>query len=318
MAVWIMRRLFFSLVCLLIASVAWALVTKPWQPAKLWGVYQINWGPERFETGLKAQIAQLDAVPDYVLFFRDLHPQRGFPTATAAICKQVGATPVISQEIWEWNQRESGDRSWLTRINAGAYDAYWKRWGEAAKAFDAEVVLRFGFEMNGDWFAWGQQPEAFIAAWRRVHRIVREEVGAMNVQFMFSPNVEWETEDTQIAIELYYPGDDVVDLLGLDGYNFGDHHTQWHRWQTYETVYEKSIEKMSQWDKPLILAEIGCADGPLKADWMRNFLNEVEADSRVSGFIYYNHFDPHKSEPNWLLDSDPETLKVFQKYVSSN
>lgn len=280
-----------------------------------WGLYQIYWGNERFEAGLKKQIAQLGARPEHVLFFRDMHPKRGFPTAAAEICKRYGATAVISKELWLWGERNGERKDWLGHINSGKTDAYWREWAKDAKAFDSEVILRFGFEMNGDWFGWGQQPEAFQAAWKRVHTIVRNEVGARNVQFMFSPNIEWDQSKKLSAIERYYPGDEFVELLGLDGYNFGDSHSKYHRWQSYDEVFEKSIAKMSQSKKPLILAEIGCADGPRKAAWMKEFLQKVKSDPRVDGFIYFNHFDPNKGEPNWLLDSDAATLKVFQEAI---
>ena len=135
---------------------------------------------------------------------------------------------------------------------------------------------------------------------------------------MFSPNVEWDETRKLTAIEHYYPGDEFVELLGLDGYNFGDSHSKSHRWQTYHEIFEKSIKNMGQWKKPLILAEIGCTDDPRKAQWMKEFLDAVKADSRVEGFIYFNHFDPNKGEPNWLLNSDPETLQVFKKAMQNH
>ncbi|MGJ8656058.1 MAG: glycoside hydrolase family 26 protein [Akkermansiaceae bacterium] len=304
----------FHLLFLLITFLPCSLVAEPVEGEKTWGVYQIHRGVERFEAGLVSQVKLLGAVPDYVLFFRDMNPGRGFPAQTAEVCKKYGATAVISQELWRWSERSEMNRTWLARINAGETDEFWREWGRGAKAFDSEVVLRFGFEMNGDWFGWGQQPEAFIKAWRRVHGIIRGE-GATKVQFMFSPNVEWDESKEKAAIELYYPGDEFVDFLGLDGYNFGDDHSEWHSWQSYEAVFEKSIRKMSQADKPLILSEIGCADGPLKGEWMKGFLDSVEKDGRVSGFIYYNHFDPRKREPNWLLNSDPGALKMFREFI---
>lgn len=310
----LIKILLFSSIVLLLCN----LMAKPTKLKKSWGVYQIHWGVERFEAGLTSQIEELGAVPDYVLFFRDLHPSRGFPTKTVEICKKHGAIPVISQELWKWSERRAKNSNWLKRINEGETDDFWKKWGEEAKAFDSAVVLRFGFEMNGDWFSWGQQPEEFIKAWQRVYRIIREEVGATKVQFMFSPNVEWDTNNKKSAIELYYPGDEFVDLLALDGYNFGDEHSESHSWKSYEAVFEKSIQKMSKSKKPLFLGEIGCADGPLKAKWMKKFLHSIQRDKRVSGFIYFNHFDPNKNEPNWLLNSDPETLKTFQEFLQSN
>ena len=202
--------LLFSLIVWL-PSTLYAEVTKR-DSQKLWGVYQIHWGVERFESGLLSQIKKLGAEPNYVLFFRDMHPGRGFPTKTVEVCKKHGATPVISQEIWRWSERRAKNSNWLGKINAGETDDFWRKWANDAKAFDSEVILRFGFEMNGDWFAWGQKPKEFIQAWKRVHRLIREE-GATKVKFMFSPNVEWDVNNHKSAIELYYPGNEFVDCL---------------------------------------------------------------------------------------------------------
>jgi len=249
------------------------------------------------------------------MFFQDLSTRRGFPRSTAEIIHNYGATMVISQELWTWRQRDPEDRSWLERITRGDYDTYWRDWAVGAKDFQERIVLRFGFEMNGDWFAWGQQPEAFIKAWRRIHQLVRVEVGAMNVEFMFSPNIEWDPNKPLTAIELYYPGDAYVQLLGLDGYNFGEDHSQWHRWLSFAEIFELSITKMSQWPQPLYLAEIGSAHGTDKDKWMENFLQTFQNDDRLHGFIYYNHADSRKKEPDWRIQSDPETLEVFRKYL---
>ena len=284
------------------------------EKATAWGVYQIHWGAERFEAGLKKQIEVLGAVPDYVLFFRDMHSNRGFPTGAAEVCKRYG-TAIISKELWLWGERNGERTDWLKRINSGQTDEYWRQWARNAKAFEADVILRFGFEMNGNWFGWGQQPESFISAWRRVYSIIRNDAGAQNVKFMFSPNVEWDKTRKLAAIELYYPGDEFVDLLGLDGYNFGDSHSKEHSWQSYGEIFGKSIEKMGKWKKPLIISEIGCAEGPRKAQWMTDFLKSVSSDSRVEGFVYFNHFDPNKGEPNWLLNSDPKTLRIFKEAI---
>ena len=226
-----------------------------------WGVYQIHWGASGFETGLKKQIEELGAVPDYVLFFRDMHADRGFPKAAAEICKGYRATPIVSKELWLWGERNAERKNWLERINSGKTDEYWRKWAEDAKTFKDDVILRFGFEMNGNWFGWGQQPKPFISAWKRVYSIIRDQAGASNVKFMFSPNVEWDKKHKLAEIKLYYPGDKFVDLLGLDGYNFGDSHSKEHSWQSYGEIFNESIEKMGKWKKPLIISEVGCAEG---------------------------------------------------------
>ena len=281
--------------------------------AKQWGVYQIYWKPKQFEKGLQQQIAVLGSSPTHVLFFRDLHVSRGFPKEVAEICRKHGATPVISQELSIWGDKTDVSDKYLRQIVDGEMDEFWTQWAKESREFGDPIVFRFGFEMNGDWFSWGQQPELFKKAWHRVYQIVKVKNRARNVQFMFSPNIEWSEKKPKTKIALYYPGDEVVDLLGLDGYNFGDHSKKWHRWQEYEEVFEHSLKVMAGSKKPLWIAELGCADDPKKAEWMEKFFQSFLGDDRVEGFIYYNYADGKNDEPNWRLDSDAKTLEVVRK-----
>jgi mannan endo-1,4-beta-mannosidase len=253
--------------------------------------------------------------PRSALFFRDLSPRRGFPRAAAGICRARRLTPVISLELWEWSRhRQPGG---LEEIAEGKHDAFFTAWAQEAADYGDPVILRFGFEMNGDWFAWGRQPELFKQVWRRVHAIF-ERQNAVNVLWMFAPNVLSAGQKLEVGLVPYYPGDDVVDLVGLDGYNFGDHHDQWHAWSSYEEVFERSIVAARAWNKPLIISEVGCAADPRKAAWLESFLQQVGADPRVEGFIYFNYDKTREKEHNWRLDSDADSLRVFRAWAGDH
>ena len=113
----------------------------------------------------------------------------------------------------------------------------------------------------------------------------------------------------------YYPGHGYVDLIGLDGYNFGDDHDRWHKWTSGKNVFDKSVKAACGWGKPIFLSEVGCADGSRKPMWMKSFLSWVEAES-VEAFIYFNYDKRREGEPNWRLDSDAESLQVFREVVN--
>ncbi|WP_369821425.1 glycosyl hydrolase [Kocuria sp. CNJ-770] len=111
------------------------------------------------------------------------------------------------------------------------------------------VIVRFAHEMNGSWYAWGQQPAAYVEAYRRVAEAVHEH--APGSAMMWAPNYgggypfaggQYEAEpgtadfaalDTDGNGELtmaddpyapYYPGDDAVDWVGMSLYHWGDAH----------------------------------------------------------------------------------------------
>ena len=115
------------------------------------------------------------------------------------------------------------------------------------------VLLRFAHEMNGSWYPWGQQPQSYVSAFRKVAQAVKE--GTTATEMMWAPNYgggypfaggefasegnpsapgagaadfEWTDTNADGALteaddpyEPYYPGDDVVDWVGLTIYHYG-------------------------------------------------------------------------------------------------
>jgi hypothetical protein len=108
------------------------------------------------------------------------------------------------------------------------------------------VVVRFAHEMNGSWYAWGQQPEAYVAAFRRVAAALH--AGAPDSATMWAPNygggypytggrfaaaagthdAEVLDTDSDGAVTAaddpyapYWPGDDAVDWVGMSLYHWG-------------------------------------------------------------------------------------------------
>ncbi|MDX1531405.1 MAG: glycosyl hydrolase, partial [Rhodothermales bacterium] len=67
---------------------------------------------------------------------------------------------------------------------------------------------------------------------------------AANVAWVWSPNVVSVPDTPDNDMHRYYPGDAYVDWVGLDGYNFGDHHDEWHRWQSFAEVFEAPLAEL--------------------------------------------------------------------------
>lgn len=81
------------------------------------------------------------------------------------------------------------------------------------------VIFRPWHENSGSWFWWGAgnaEPEQYKALWRRT-RAVFDSIGVNNVVWAYAP-------DKDLTREQYfstYPGDEYVDILGTDIYQFG-------------------------------------------------------------------------------------------------
>lgn len=81
------------------------------------------------------------------------------------------------------------------------------------------VIFRPYHEHTGSWFWWGEEQttvEEYVALWRFTVEYIRDEKGVHNILWAYSP-------DNQMGRELpnyykKYPGDDYVDILGMDDY----------------------------------------------------------------------------------------------------
>jgi len=82
------------------------------------------------------------------------------------------------------------------------------------------VLFRPWHEHTGSWFWWGQQhctPEQYKALWRLTAERLKEK-GVVNALYAYSPGTEPDGDETQYLER--YPGDDIIDLMGLDCYCF--------------------------------------------------------------------------------------------------
>lgn len=99
---------------------------------------------------------------------------------------------------------------------AGAYDAIFISTARALVQNGlADAVIRIGWEFNGDWMPWAaaHDPEGYKAYFRRIVGIMRETPG-QKFRFEWCPNHGRKAMDPTDA----YPGDDVVDIIGMDVY----------------------------------------------------------------------------------------------------
>ncbi|MEZ4647206.1 MAG: glycosyl hydrolase [Candidatus Eisenbacteria bacterium] len=274
-----------------------------------WGIYQIYWG-RHYEEMLSRSVEPLASGPNFVMFYRDLG--RGFPHRGCETIRSRGAVPIVSLELWHWGAPEN----YLPRINDGEFDTAFRDWAREARDFGSPVYLRFGFEMNGDWFGWGGHPDLFVRAWRRARHIFQEE-GASNVVWVWSPNAISIPREPWNQIDAYYPGDDVVDWVGLDGYNFGDHHSEWHRWESFEEVFGPALDLVarSHASKPVMIAEFGCAPGRpgQRASWIRDAHAYVLGRPEIRAAVWFSLDKSREGEPDWSFQGDPEAITAFNE-----
>ena len=128
----------------------------------------------------------------------------------------TGAWPVYSSD-----GRDNHDAiaaSLLNVVAAGYYDSVHQYQADAiANAYpdSSKVIVRIGHEFTNNWGTWSVRPEsaaAYVAAFRHVHDLFQATL----------PNARFDWCDLRSFWESYgesaYPGDDYVDICGIDIY----------------------------------------------------------------------------------------------------
>ncbi len=215
-----------------------------------------------------------------------------------------GRTPLVT---WQSHTQTPAD------IAAGRYDAYIRAWARGVGAAPGTVYVRLFPEMNGEWTPWNGDPEALKSAWRHVVSVFRAE-GTANVRWVFTPNVTDEPRTKENAMELYYPGAEFADVIGLDGYNWGTARPAI-GWRTFDEVFESGYERITKLgDQPVWLAEVASSEqGGDKAEWVEDMLLST-AFPRVAAMVWFNE----NKETDWRIESSVGSLEAFRNYFASH
>jgi len=135
--------------------------------------------------------------------------------AWTCACWGPAAGPVVPEMIFSLPLTVSGTP--LADVAAGFHDNSFSSVAKSLLQYGwAKATIRIGWEFNGSWMPWAAvaNPVGYVAAYRRVVGILREAAGS---NFTFDWCTSWGQNAT--APDSVYPGDDVVDVIGMDVYN---------------------------------------------------------------------------------------------------
>ncbi len=204
-----------------------------------------------------------------------------------------GALPVITLEPW------FGDDP-IAAINRGELDDDLRRWGAELARIDDPVPVRFGHEMNGFWYPWGSSttdPASFSDAFRRVRTLLTR--SGAEIEMMWSPNV---VIPGQGRLADWYPGDDVVDQIGLSGY------AELSGLTDATAVFGPSLDELAGLapGTPVFLAETASATPDRRGEWIDSLLRVADRPG-VAGVAW---FDVDKDR-TWSLSGDAAAATRF-------
>lgn len=247
-----------------------------------------------------------------------------FPDATERAEAAAGHTLLIA-----WDLGETADSRFATFADGG-HDAYLAKVAAKVADFGKPVYIRPWAEMNADWTAFqptadgnrpaGGTPAEFIAAWRYVVGFFRDH-GATNARWVFNPTTDTYAETTDVRT--IFPGSAYVDVLGLDGYNWGNGGVL--QWRSFESIYQQQYQRLVALDAfaPVWVCEFASkepteSDGaPVdtshsKATWYRQLLASTSFPA-IRALVMFNV----SKERDWRVASDLDSLAVVSAAVKA-
>ena len=206
------------------------------QPNEVWFGPDLDWtadSPDGYVDRLGATPSLYELTLTYPL---DANAESQWRTSARAVAAQGGVL------VLSLLPSEPLDE--LTADDAAATEALLT---EVRTQYGTQQLVRFAPEMNGTWISWGQQPTAFIDAFTLVADVVHD--GDSDALMVWAPSygsgypfglaegrldtlsatdlAKLDTDgDDEITAsddpyEPYYPGDDIVDWVGLTKFYFG-------------------------------------------------------------------------------------------------
>ncbi|PKL84371.1 MAG: hypothetical protein CVV24_00070 [Ignavibacteriae bacterium HGW-Ignavibacteriae-3] len=157
------------------------------------------------------------------------------------------------------------------------------------------VLLRLFQENNAPWFWWGSRSSTkptgneWIAIWIHCFNYLTVEKNLNNLLWVFSPSAK-ESSISNPSFkrdDFYYPGNQYVDILGVDVYN--------------DTLDVPFYNTLKSYGKPLAVCEFGMSKqtaGKAKNYDYRIFLNQIK--NKYPDFIYWMSWNDFTNQQNTI------------------
>ncbi len=283
---------------------------RPLDPAKFAGAF-VNWGPHGREVMLQAWEKWLNQAPSSVVgvdFYAQSTWQDFFTLDwVPGIWKKLNPARSVA-----WSVPLTVRGTALKEVADGLHDAEFEAAAKAISEAQPKAIIRPGWEMNVQSMAWfaKDQEDDYIRAFRRVVEIFRQH--STGFKYDWCPG--WGVQDS--PADLAYPGDDVVDYVGLDVYDFRFEGSAAERWDNFYLRAPFGLhwhrEFAARHGKAMGYPEWGVGnfgENPFFIQQMYNWFVENE-----SNIVYAAYFDVDGSWPTQIDNNRfPESQRLFQK-----
>ncbi|MFB9896114.1 glycoside hydrolase family 26 protein [Planobispora takensis] len=208
------------------------------------------------------------------------------------------------------NEVDMPDGAVAALLNAGAMGAFDPGFRRLASRLvaggAADTIIVLGWEMNGTTYSsrCAPDPEAWKAYWRRIVTAMRS-VEGQRLRFDFAPSrgrdaIPW-TE--------CYPGDDVVDIVGMDTYDQPDGKTfADYVGQPYGMAFQAEFARAR--GKPISFPEWGLFRRGDRPRYMRRMLEWISAHD-----VVYHSISDYCPHGVWQCPANPRSSRVFRRLL---
>jgi mannan endo-1,4-beta-mannosidase len=191
------------------------------------------------------------------------------------------------------------------------------------------VLFRPFHELTGNWFWWCRNactPEQFKVLWRFTLYYLREEKKVHNLLYVYNTSGDFKTKEEFLE---RYPGDDMVDMISFDAYQYDDPAKS--DWFVKNTNFQLGLISAiaAEKNKLTALAETGYEQIPF-ASWWTETLSKAIGQHRISYVLvwrnhgynqsmkkmhYYAPYKGHGSEADFIKFYQQENT-LFEKDVA--
>ncbi|KOG45137.1 hypothetical protein ADK75_32695 [Streptomyces virginiae] len=214
---------------------------------------------------------------------------------------------VLNVPMQERNEGRVSDRRVAQLIRAGAqgqFDGHFRELGERLVELGVpDTVIVLGWEMNGVTYTHrcAPDPENWKAYWRRIVKTMRA-VPGQEFTFDFAPNRGTDA----IGWTKCYPGDDVVDVIGMDTYDQGPGQT-FDDQITQPYGLQQHVDFAKAHGKPVSYPEWGLFRRGDNPEYVRRMLKWIQQHKPLYHTI--TDYCPHGV---WQCKDNPQSAKVFR------
>lgn len=254
-------------------------------------------------------------------------------------CKTVASlrkTPIICwiPETGDNRRDIDPDSTGIIHILEGRYDEYIKRFALEIKKFSHPVMIDLLHEFNAGWYTWsGNKNGANLTATVKIKRVWNyvvekfRELEVNNVKWIWTLHEDSFNVplDSWNHISNYWPGEEWVDIVGIDGFNFYPENPErdYTPFLSFYDCFSKMYRDVQKLTSLPVMIMTGCSefnyDGMIsdKAKWITHMFRDLRENfPQVAYLNWFNY--KYSDKIDWRLNSSEKTLNSWIRGVLNN